>query len=167
MITLTLISITLVVLFTSAAIWKKKELPDSISSLVYVLPEKWKWAWTVWFWCVSCTTCIPLITALSPNFKFVGFLTFLSLAFCGAMPLFMQDKKKAHNALGIAAGVLSQVCVLTSIPYLLCTWLVFVAFIAFSYYKPDSKLAKMIDGKMVFVAESFCYINVLLCVLIN
>ena len=44
-----LISISLVVLYVGTTIWIKKELPDSISAMVYDLPEGgWRWLWTVW-----------------------------------------------------------------------------------------------------------------------
>lgn len=50
MTTMTVLSILLAVSFTGIAIWKMNGLPDSISAMVYALPEGgWRWHAT-WRW---------------------------------------------------------------------------------------------------------------------
>lgn len=60
-----IISILLVVLAVGATIWKNKALPDSISAMVYDLPQgAWQNLWSVWLALVSLTTFAPMIQIL-------------------------------------------------------------------------------------------------------
>lgn len=44
MITLILVAILLAVLYVGIAIWVTKEIPESVSAMVYVLPDGgWRW----------------------------------------------------------------------------------------------------------------------------
>ena len=59
MTTLLIISILLVTLYVGAAIWKERELPESISAMVYLLPEGGaQWLWSLWM----------VVTAIFTNF---------------------------------------------------------------------------------------------------
>lgn len=133
------------VVYTAAVIGKRRELPESISSMVYDLPKRWQYLWTVWLWLVGLGVCIPLIEILPETWKFVGFLTMACIGFVGAMPLFVEEQRKAHNIFGVSAGILSQVCVLIVNPWWLTAWVLF----PLSYILGSR-------GKEVFIAEVIC-----------
>ena len=110
MITLILVAILLAVLYVGIAIWVTKEIPESVSAMVYVLPDGgWRWLWTLWMWAVSLLTCIPCIEILSRiGMEFLGFGTMGCLMLCGAVPLFEKDKVTMHWVTGTSGCILSQ-----------------------------------------------------------
>lgn len=115
-----LISFLLVILLVGITIWKKKELPVSISSLVYLF--KWKWTWTIWIWLVAGTLVYPLFTALPVAYKFLGFLSIFGLMFAGATPIFNKDNYKFHGIFGAIAEIASQFCVIVIQPWAMLLW---------------------------------------------
>ena len=157
MVTLLILSLLLVTLYVGVATWRLGALPDSISSMVYVLPEGgWRGLWTVWLWAVALLTCIPAIEALSTkSLEVFGFFTMACLAFTGAMPLFLKDQIRTHYALAIAAGILSQVCVLFICPWFLALWLLLVWCLLDGIAAGDSP--RWYDHKAVFISEAICY----------
>ena len=152
------ISILLAALYVGAAIWNRKELPESVSAMVYVLPRSGQWAWIVWMWAVALLTCIPLIDALPDGARMLGFLTLACLVFCGAMPISNNTtNRRAHNAFGILSGVFSQVCVAVVSPWWLAAWSLLV--LAWIWTTKDFA-RKAFDGKGVFLAEMICAVAV-------
>lgn len=151
-----IISFLLAVALPAAAIWRTKEVPKSISSLVYLFSGNRRWLWTLWLWAVAFTLAPSLIDALSETWQFVGFLTILCLVATGAMPLFVKEKRKWHNVFGISAGVLSQVCVLIAFPWWLLLWLVYMQFVmgAFASFNDTKGGPVFLDRKGVLVAEA-------------
>ena len=142
-----LISIIMAVLYVGAAIIIKREIPVSISSLVYILPEgRWRWLWTIWIWITGLLLIVPLIDALPDEWKFLGFFTIASLMFCGAIPLFIEEYNTWHNILGVAAGILSQVCVAIINPWHLTLWILILS-------------ALLMKSKTVFISEVICFIS--------
>ena len=147
----TLVSIIMAVLYVGAAIIIKKEIPVSISSLVYILPEGgWRWLWTIWIWITGLLLIVPLMDALPDEWRFLGFFTIASLMFCGAIPLFMEEYNTWHNILGVAAGILSQVCVAVINPWCLTLWILMLS-------------ALWMRSKAVFISEAICFISLLSC----
>lgn len=161
-----LISCLLVILYVGVTIWRHKQLPESISSLVYNLPKPWQWVWIVWMWAVTFTMAPAFIEAMPDNFRFLAFLTIACLLFVGAMPLVKNERNTFHNILGIAAGVFSQVCV--AIMYL--DWIAFWGFFLFlagsSYIQPEGWMGRTVDGKNVLLSELCCFITVIGAILI-
>ena len=151
------ISILLVALYVGAATWKERELPESISGMVYLLPEGgWRWLWSVWLWIVSLLATMPVISILDTrNMAYLGFFTLACLVFVGAWPLYHPDTKKAHYIGGTAAGILSQVCVLIVCPWWLMLWLLMAGVdIAARYAK---WFPTWLENKGVLLAEIVCF----------
>ena len=162
MMTILAIGILLAVLYTGTVIWVNGELPDSISAMVYVMERHGQWVWTVWMWAVSVCVCIPLIDALPDAWKLLGFATLCCLVLCGAMPISSAlTNKKWHDALGIAAGVLSQLCVAVVSPWWLAAWALWPFLMGSTVIQPDGgDMRKTFKGKGVFVAEAICLLTV-------
>ena len=156
--TLVILSLLLVTLYLGVAIWRKRALPESISSLVYVF--RWRWLWTVWLTAVGILTCAPAIEILdSIGMGFLGFGTLACLVFCAAMPIFVEEQKQWHDILGISACILSQICVFFIDMNWLYAWALFLFIMGSVFIQPTGWLAKAVNGKGVFVAECICYIS--------
>lgn len=152
------VSILLVALYVGAATWRKRELPESISAMVYLLPEGgWRWLWSVWLWLVALFTMIPAISILDlRGMGYVGFFTLACLVFVGAWPLFEPKTKKAHYIGGTAAGILSQICVMLICPWWLMLWLLFAGLDIVAHY--TKHFPSWLDHKGILLAEKACYV---------
>lgn len=149
-------SIVLTVLFIGTAIALKKQIPESISSLEYIFPHG---LWTIWLWAVTILITPPLLDAIPEDWKFLGFLTVTCLMFVGAMPLIPTESNKAHNILGVTAGILSQLCVLLINPQWLWLWSVWVA--VFVVKTLDKSLSEW--KWSVLLSECICYASMVGC----
>ena len=151
---LAIISAAIALAFVLTAIARIHEVPDSISALVYTC--RWRWSWTMWLWAVALTLAAPLIESLHERHAYAGFLTAASLLMVGAMPLSGTDSRTVHNAVGVLAGVLSQLCVLLLSPLWLLWWSLMAA--AFVAWHDDTRIP-MLAGKAVFLAEAVCALS--------
>lgn len=167
MTTMLILSILLAASFVGVAIWRKRKLPVSISSLVYLFEGNYRMIWTVWMWAVALLTAPALIDAMPEDFKFVGFLTIASLVFTGAMPLFMEDNKKMHFFFAYTAGILSQLCVVMICPWWLGVWMVFAFLMGSIYVQPWGDIAKIVEHKGAFIAEMCCAASLWGCLIVN
>jgi hypothetical protein len=83
------------------------------------------------------------------------------MMFVGAMPLVRNESNKAHNVLGISAGIFSQICVAILDPDWLFSWALFIFLMGSVYIQPQGWLGKAMKGKGIFVAEVACWISVM------
>ena len=163
MITLLIISILLMVLYIGITIWKKKELPKSISHMVYDLPKGgWRWLWTIWLWSVVICAAPSLIEALSGSSFPIA-----SLLFIGALPLFDTDHLKWHNILAIAGGIGSQVCTILICPWWMLLWVIMIVLMggAFCAFNDNKGCYRFIDGKGIFITEILCSTTVIAAII--
>lgn len=171
MLTMLILSILLVALGTGAATgmihWLDRKpwsqsLPESISAMVYLLPERggWRWVWTIWLVFVDVLTFAPVIEILDRRgFGILGFLPMAMLGFVAVWPLFDTEHRFWHYALAISAAVVSQVDVWLISPYGLLLWLLMpsVVFIKGLYHT-----GTYFGGKGVLIAEVVCYVVLIL-----
>lgn len=161
MVYLLILSALLDVLYTGTAIWAKRGMPDSISSMVYLLPKTGQWVWTLWVWAVTMLMAPALLEAMPDGLHFIAFLTVASLMFCGAMPVVKHERNTAHNIFGVSAGILSQVCVLFIGPWWLLAWLLMTAMLfgSLAAFNDSVLTPRICDGKGVFVSEAICGVS--------
>lgn len=163
MTTLVLISIVLAILGVGWFTKRKGELPVSVSSIVYDLPKKVQFLWTLWIWLTIGLIVPPMIEALPDIWQFVGFLFALCGLFCGAMPLTDEDTEAWHGWLGIGAGVLSQVCVALACAWWLLVWMVLVVLIGLGAWSDKpwvQTLYLKLEGHGVLLLEGLCAASV-------
>lgn len=163
MITSLAIALLLVVFYLGITIWRKKELPESISALVYDLPKKRQWVWSAWFAIVCALLFIPIVERL----EWLGWLTEVCLLGCAVTPLIKPDTRKIHYALAYTAGALTQVDVAVMEPQWLGVWMLFVFLMGSVYVQPWGNLAKIVEHKGAFVAEVCCGVGLLGCLIVN
>ena len=159
MLILLTISAVLAVLYVGAAIWKRHSIPESISAMVFDLPRKWQWLWSIWLWAIAFLTCIPAINALAEKgAEALGFATLVCLVFTGALPLYDKDNKRMHYFFAYAAGILSQACVVGLDWHWLLVWLVYplLPYIDGYFYMPG--LPMWLLRIKTFVIETLCAI---------
>lgn len=153
-----IISFLLVILLVGIAIWKKKELPVSISSLVYLF--KWKWTWTIWIWLIAGTLVYPLFAALPVAYKFLGFLSIFGLLFAGATPIFNKDNYKFHNIFGAISLVSATFCVIAIQPWaLLLWWILVIAVLFYKYiYEKGTFIIEIIGTSALYLSLMLSFI---------
>ena len=146
----------MVALYVGAAIWKERKLPESISAMVYVLPKTGQWLWTIWIWAITLLLAPTLFETITEDFGALAHCFATSMMFIGAMPLVKNETNKAHNALGISAGIFSQICVLIINPWWLMTWLVLliIPFCDRKWYIPG--LPMWMIYSRIFIIETVC-----------
>lgn len=135
-------------------ILKERKLPDSISAMVWVLPEGgWRWLWSIWLVAVSVLTFAPATEILDARgLGIFGFLPMVCLGFVAVWPLFDSEHVKWHYLLAILGGILSQVAVALLNPMTLLLWVAILPFVR--------------SGKAVFVSEVICWATVV-CVILT
>ena len=160
MMAMTITSLLLALAFLAFAAWRLGGLPESISGMVWALPRGgWRWLWAVWLWAVAITAFAPMVELMDAHsLGILGFLPMVLLGFVGAMPLFLAEQRRAHNVLGVAAGVASQIGpALLCVEWLWLWWIIPVLWLASDLWP---WLGRRLDGREVLVAECICALTV-------
>lgn len=97
--------------------WIKRGLPASLSGMVFGSGGETaghtavgrRALWTAWIMTTAGLLAVPLMEAVS--YKWVAWLTLLCLLAVAVVPLMRSEKNTEHYVYGVAAGVMSQVCV--------------------------------------------------------
>jgi len=160
---LVILSAVLVIAYVAIAIWRKKELPESISATVYELPRKKQWLWSAWLASVSALLFYPLVE----NAGGLGWLMEVSLIGAALTPLIKKDTLKWHYVFAIITGILSQICVVMLDTMWLGVWMAFVFLFLSSYVQPEGWLGKTMKGKGVFIAQMACFVGLIGSLLIH
>jgi len=159
MMTLALVSLLLAII--GMAVMLRGGVPDSVSGLVYNLSDTKQWWWSVWLSAVAITVMVPLMGCLG-DLGCLGWLTSICLIGAAVTPIIKQDTRMMHNICGIAAGVLSQLCVLLLSPLWLLAWLILVPLVGgcFASLNDAEERPSLLHGKTVFEAEVTCSVTV-------
>ena len=155
---LILVTVTYVV----AATIKEKTLPESISAIVYTFGKAGRWTWTLFIFICAFLLAPPLIEALDEPYQPIGFITAASLAFCGAMPLVMNEPNTGHYICGIIAGASSQISIMFFCwPECLCIWMICAIPII------PLSMTDSFERSYVFYIEAFCWCSTMTALLIH
>jgi hypothetical protein len=158
-----LISILLVALYIGGYIWKHKELPNSISAMIYELEGSKRYIWQIWLALVTVGIAPTLFEATKDNpFQFIAFFTIAGLMMVSGLPLVRKEKNKAHGIIAICSGILSQVSVTMVCAWWLLVWLPLILIMCCFYFNAfgaNNRFFKAIEGKGIFLAELACTIS--------
>lgn len=135
-------------------------IPESISGLAYNLSESMRWWWSAWLIAVAASVMVPLMTALD-DVAWLGWLTAVCLIGAAVTPVFNSDTRTIHHVCGIAAGVLSQVCVACLCPWWLLVWLIWLPLLAgaVAAFNDTEETPYFMDGYGVLMAECTCAVS--------
>lgn len=136
---------------------KSKDIPNSISQIIYSLNEKWKWTFTIVMFIVGFMIAPQLIEIIqNPLYKFLGFFTVLGIFGVGADPLVKGESNIVHYLSAIIMGISSQIIVYMSMPQLLYLW---IPYILYTLYESKS-------DKNMFLAEMVMLVSLgIVCLL--
>ena len=146
------------------AFLSRKGVPESVSGLVYNLSERMRWAWSGWLLAVALTLMVPLMGKLG-DVGWLGWLTVVCLIGAGVTPIVNSEARTMHNLCGVAAGVLSQVCVACLCPWWLLIWAIWLPLLAgaMAALNDAEEMPCLMAGHSVFVAECTCAISLYGC----
>lgn len=98
-----ILSVILLTLFLGFFIYKTKRLPESISALVYELPENKQWLWSAWLFTIGVCLFSPLVV----YFGALGWWLEVCLLGTVLTPLINKDTRVWHYILGIVLCIVS------------------------------------------------------------
>ncbi len=152
-----LIGFLIIFLYCIIVIIHDREIPNSISQIVYSLSEKWKWTFTIVMFIVGFMIVPQLIEVIqNPLYKFLGFFTVLGILGVGADPLVKGEHNIVHYLSAIIMGISSQIIVYMNIPQLLYLW---IPYILYTLYESNA-------DKNMFLAEIVMLISLgIVCLL--
>ena len=157
--TLIVIAMTLLFAYTLTVCVVNRGVPSSLSATVYALPPAGAWLWTLIIGAVSAMT-MPVILDTAPdNYKFLGFLAIVGLAFVALCPLVPNKGDmtyKLHCAGAVGCAVASQVLLAVTNAWLLLAWVPWV--VAFVWISSSKRWSTQIFwAEMVCFADTFLY----------
>ena len=128
MISLVVIAITIIALYLGAMIYTGRQIPESISQTVYVLPRKGQWLFTIVMWSVAFLLIPQLMQISTDNTRFLAFLAMGGILGVGASPLVAKEKNTFHYVCAAVSGIASQLLVALNQPLLLLVWFWYVGY---------------------------------------
>ena len=137
----------IIFLYCAIATVKNKEIPNSISQIVYNLNDKWKWTFTVVMFLVSFMIVPQLVDVIPKGYEFLGILTAGGILGVGVDPLVKGEKNIIHYVSAIILGISSQIVVSMKIPSLFYLW---IPYIMYTLYEEKSD-KNMFIGEMVML----------------
>lgn len=114
------------------AIYRTKEIPESVSSIAYIMPH---WAFSVWIALTGLSTLPFILEALPSGWQWVGFLCVVGLLIVASSSYYKTEKKTLHWIGGILCAVCALIVVAIVRPWLLLLWIPF--FIALMKWPND------------------------------
>lgn len=133
-----------------------KEIPNSISQTVYMLPNKLKWIFTIILFAITFMIAPRLFSITNNYYSFLVFFTLVGILGVGVDPLIKGQKNIIHYSSAIMMGISSQILVYIINPYILLSW---IPYIIYTIYIEDGR-------KNMFFAEIVMLICLaLLCLL--
>ena len=166
---LLLLSIVLCAVLVSASCIVNGEVPESLSALVYELPNKWRYVWTGLL-IGAILTLMPSLLYVFPDCCDVVVNAFsTSVLLVGVTTLIKREMSRGHIVLGITACFLSQICVAVLCTPLLLMWLpIMCVYLPYLLgYKDMEREDIAFDGKGITVAELLCVGTLYLSVIFN
>lgn len=151
---LVVIAITVIALYVGAMIYTGRQIPESISQTVFVLPRKGQWLFTVVMWVVGFLLMPVLMEKVSEQTQFIAFLMVSGILFVGASPLVLKEKNTIHYVFAAVAGIASQLLVALNKPLLLLLWFLYIGYTLLA--KDGSKNLFWVEVSCMLTVFAFC-----------
>ena len=155
MITLVYLSLLMAVTGVFAACVYGHSVPRSVSAMVYSYPRKLAWLWSAWLIAVGGLLLPVMMERLEDRLCVFGFLTFAFTVGAAVTPLVNRETSEWHDWFGVASGLMSQAVVTILAADWLFAWLLFPAFLPFTYMR----------SRLVLVSELCCAVSLYGCLL--
>lgn len=155
MTTLVYLSMLLAVTGVFAACVYGRSVPRSVSAMVYSYQRKLAWLWSAWLVAVAALLLPVMMERLEDRLCVFGFLTFAFIVGAAVTPLVNRETSDWHDWFGVTAGLMSQAVVTILAADWLFAWLLFPAFLPFTYMR----------SRLVLVSELCCAVSLYGCLL--
>lgn len=147
-----IIGFALIFLYCAIITFKDKDIPNSISQIVYSLSEKWKWTFTLVMFLICFLIAPQLMTvATKCGYDFLGFLTLGGILGVGVDPLVKGNANVIHYTSAIVMGLSSQALVYIINPYLLFGW---IPYILYTMYSEDGSKNMFLSEMVMLVTTN-------------
>lgn len=123
-----------------------RQIPKSVSAMVYGFPRRLQWLWSAWLVAVGFLLLIPMWERLNDRLACFAFLTFMFLTGAAVTPLVNRETSLWHDWMGVSAGLMSQCVVAVINPVYLLSWALYLAVLPFPYMR----------SRLVLVSEVCC-----------
>ena len=134
-----------------------RQIPKSVSAMVYGYPRKLQWLWSAWLIAVGFLLLIPMWERLDDRLACFAFLTFMFLTGAAVTPLVNRDTSDWHDLLGVSAGLMSQCVAAILDPDWMFAWLLYPVCLPFSYMRE----------RLVLVGEICCAVSLYGCLIVG
>lgn len=131
-----IIAIVIAFLVVAIAIYKNKDIPESISEISYIIPRP---IYSIWMALIA----IFIAPYLIEQYPFLGFVTCISLIGVAVSGLYKTQLTAFHYTCGWIAAIAMQIITFLVCPYILLFWLLYL----------------FVKSKYVFWAEIFTFIQ--------
>lgn len=142
-----LIGFLIIFLYCIFATIKNKEIPNSISQIIYSLSDNWKWTFTVVMFLVSFMIAPQLVEVMPNGYEFLGILTAGGILGVGVDPLDKDRTNVIHYTSAIVMGIASQVAVYMIYPHILLFW---IGYIVYTLFMEDGS-KNMFIGELIML----------------
>ena len=129
---------------------KDKQMPNSVSQMVYSLSVKWKWTFSAVLTMVAFMIVPQLISVAADDYTYLSFLSVTGILGVAVDPLVKGEKNTLHYVSAVIMGISSQVLVYTISPQLLLMW---VPYIVYTLIMEDGR-KNMFLGEMVMLSDT-------------
>ena len=129
---------------------KDKQMPNSVSQMVYSLSVKWKWTFSAVLTMVAFMIVPQLISVAADDYTYLSFLPVTGILGVAVDPLVKGEKNTLHYVSAVIMGISSQVLVYTISPQLLLMW---VPYIIYTLIMEDGR-KNMFLGEMVMLSDT-------------
>lgn len=129
---------------------KDKQMPNSVSQMVYSLSVKWKWTFSAVLTMVAFMIVPQLISVAADDYTYLSFLSVTGILGVAVDPLVKGEKNTLHYVSAVIMGISSQVLVYTISPQLLLMW---VPYIIYTLIMEDGR-KNMFLGEMVMLSDT-------------
>lgn len=145
-----LIGFIIIFLYCAIITIKDREIPNSISQMVYSLSGKWKWTFSAVLVAVAFMIVPQLMTVTIEGYEFLSFFVVAGILGVAVDPLVEGEKNILHYVSATIMGISSQILVYIINPQLLLMWFPYVIYTLMT----DDGRKNMFLGEMVMLSDT-------------
>ena len=129
---LVIIAVIIIVLYIGAMIYAGRQIPESISQTVYVMPRTGQLIFAIVMMAVGFLLMPVLMEVSSEWTQVFAFLMCFGILGVGAAPLVVKEKNTFHYVCAAMCGISSQVLVALNQPLCLLLWFLYIGYTLFA-----------------------------------
>lgn len=153
-VTLVIIALVIIALYTGVMIYKAREIPESISATVFYLSPMNKWVFTIVMWVVAFCLMPVLLDVSKDSTRFLAFFAMAGILGVGASPLVLKERNGFHYVCAVLSGVSSQLLVALNKPTCLFVYLLYAAYIVFA--KDETRNFFFLEVSCMLTVFAYC-----------